>query len=146
MNFSFNFKIFKEFLFIEIHEAFKELVLFYFDRNLYERIHFFYVTLLKISPSEIRSKGELIFQSISFIRIGSDLSGLVIEDKEETGIDIIFVEVNTLKLIPEISLIANKIPAKFFLVEIEVGKMLIVSSFDGLEILFGLHFLFFGEG
>ena len=95
---------------------------------------------------EIGFQGEFVFESVGFVRIGSELSGLVIEDKEEAGVDIIFVEVDAFEFVPEVSLIADKVPAEFFLVKTEIGEMLIVASFKGLEVFFGLHFLFFGEG
>jgi hypothetical protein len=54
--------------------------------------------------------------------------------------------VNTFKFIPEIALIADQIPTQFLLIKAKIGKMLVVASFKGLEVFFGLHFLFFGEG
>ena len=69
---------------------------------------------------EIGFQGELIFKSVGLVGIGPNLSGLVIEDKEEAGVDIIFVEVNALEFVPEISLITHQIPAELLLVEVEV--------------------------
>lgn len=43
-------------------------------------------------------------------------------------------------------MVADEIPSEFFLIEVEVDKVLVVPPFDGLEILLGLHFFFFGEG
>ena len=101
---------------------------------------------MQIGPLEIGFKGEFVFESVGFVRIGSELSGLVIEDKEEAGVDVIFVKVDAFELIPEVALIADKVPAEFFLIKTEIVEMLIVASFEGLEVFFGLHFLFFGEG
>lgn len=132
-------------MFVKEHKPFKKLIFFNLNWNLYEWVHFFNVTFLKIGPCEIRCQGKLIFQSISFIRVGSNLSGFIIKDKEEAGIDIILIEINAFKLVPEISLITNKIPTKLLLIEIEVNKMFIISSLNGFKILFGLHFFLFRE-
>ena len=101
---------------------------------------------MQIGPLEIGFEGELVFESVGFVRIGPKLPGLVIEDEEEAGVDIIFVEVDAFEFVPEVALIADKVPTEFFLIKTEIGEMLIVASFEGLEVFFGLHFLFFGEG
>ncbi len=101
---------------------------------------------MQIWPLEISFEGELIFQSVGLIRISSNLSGFVIEYKEKACIDVVFVEMNTFEFVPEIALIADQIPTKFLLIKTEISEMLIVASFKGLEVFFGLHFLFFGEG
>jgi len=69
---------------------------------------------------EIGFQGELIFESVGLVGIGPDLSGLVIENKEEAGVNIIFIEVNAFEFVPEISLVTHQIPAEFLLVKIEV--------------------------
>lgn len=129
-----------------MHETFEELVLLDFDWNFYEGVHLLDAAFLEIRPLEVGFKGELVLESVGFVRVGSDLSGFVIEDEEETGVDIVFVEVNAFEFVPEVSLIADEIPSEFLLIKVKVDKVLIVSSFDGFEVLFGLHFLFLWEG
>jgi hypothetical protein len=95
---------------------------------------------------EICLQGEFVFKSVGLVRIGSHFSGLVIKNQEKACINVVFVEVNTFKFIPEITLIADQIPTQFLLIKAEIGEMLVVASFKGLKVFFGLHFLFFGEG
>lgn len=113
--------------------------------NLYEGVHFFNAAFLKFRPLEVGFKGKLIFKSVGLVRVGSNLSGFVIEDKEEAGIDIIFVEMDGFEFVPEIALIAYEVPAELFLIEAEIGEMFVISSFEGFEVLFIGHFLFFWE-
>lgn len=95
---------------------------------------------------EVSFEGEFIFKSVGLVRVGSNLSGLVIEDEEKTCIDVVFVEMDAFQFVPEITLIANEIPAKFLLIKTEIGEMLIIAPLNGLKFLFSLHFLFLWEG
>ena len=95
---------------------------------------------------EVGFKCELVLKSVGFVRQSSNFPRLVVEHQEETGVNVVFVEVNTFQFVPEVPLVANEVPAQFFLVEVEVCQVFFIPAFHGLEIFFGLHFLFLREG
>lgn len=95
---------------------------------------------------EVGSEGELVLESVGSVGKGTDLSGLVVENQEETGVDIVFVEVNAFEFVPKVALVTDKVPAKLFLVEVEIGEVLFIPALHRLKVLFCLHFLFLREG
>lgn len=80
---------FEELLPIHEHHEFKEFSFMDFNRDFFKRVVSGEVSFLQVSPLEIVLESELVFESECFVGVFAFEAGLVVEDKEKAGVDVV---------------------------------------------------------
>lgn len=74
---------------IEEHHHLKDFRFMDFNWDLFKGVISLKTSLLQISPLKVVFESKLIFESECFVRVSALLSGLIVKNQEETGIDIV---------------------------------------------------------
>lgn len=74
---------------VEDHHQFEEFCFVDFYWDLFQRVVSVQVCSLQVCPLEVVLEGEFVFESEGLVRVYALQTGLVVVDKEKTGVDII---------------------------------------------------------
>ena len=81
----------EELVFVPEHHQLEKLVFLDLNCDLFHGVVMFEVVVLQVGPFEVFFEGELVLESEGSVGVPSLQSGLVVEDKGETGADVVLV-------------------------------------------------------